>query len=111
MEHQILAVVTNVPDQATAQRIARHLVEQKLAACVNILPAVHSLYRWDGELEEATEIPLLIKTSAARYDELQAAIQALHPYEVPELIAMPVTAGLPAYLGWVVQETAKESHV
>lgn len=109
--HQILAVLTNMPDAETADRVARELVSRRLAACVNILPAVQSVYRWNGAVEEASEIPLLIKTSAARYAELEAAMKVLHPYEVPELIAMPITAGLPAYLGWVASETAKETDV
>lgn len=108
---QIIAVLTNLPDMETARHISKQLLEQNLAACVNILPAVQSIYRWNGVIEEASEIPLLIKTTSARYDALQAAITALHPYEVPEVIALPVTAGLPAYLGWVASETAKETDV
>jgi periplasmic divalent cation tolerance protein len=109
--HQILAVLTNVPDVETAQRIARELVSQGLAACVNILPGVQSVYRWQGSVEEAHEIPLLIKTSAARYPALEAALKALHPYEIPEIIALPITAGLPAYLAWVASETTKDTDV
>lgn len=106
-----LMVFTNVPDPVIATRIARELIEKKLAACVNILPEVQSMYRWQGVVEQATEIPLLIKTTQDRYVELELAIQALHPYQVPEIIALPIVAGLPAYLDWLAQETKKEIHV
>lgn len=102
---QTLLVLTNLPDQAAARALARTLVEQRLAACANILAQCHSVYRWQGGLEEASEVPLLIKTTAARYAALQAAIRAAHPYELPEIIAVPVTRGLPAYLQWVEGET------
>jgi periplasmic divalent cation tolerance protein len=101
-----LLVLTNLPDATTARQLATHLVEQRLAACVNILAPCRSVYRWQGALEEADEIPLLIKTSAARYADLEAAIRAAHPYELPEIVAVPVTHGLPAYLGWVAAETS-----
>jgi periplasmic divalent cation tolerance protein len=101
----VLIVLTNCPDADVADRIARTLVEQKLAACVNRLPAVDSVYRWQGAVERAMEVPLLIKTTRERLPEVQEAIRALHPYEVPEIVAIPVIAGLPAYLRWVVDET------
>jgi len=104
-------VMTNVPDAACADRIARALVEQGLAACVNYLPGVKSVYRWQGVIEEAVEITLQIKTTASRYAELQAAIQSLHPYQVPEIIAIPVSHGSEPYLAWVIEETKKEIHV
>ena len=84
---QVLLVFSNVPDADSAKKLAKHLLEQRLAACVNISPAVHSLYRWQGELEEASEVTLHIKTTQARYAELEAAIKAAHPYDVPEIIA------------------------
>lgn len=108
---QALLVITNLADAASAQQLARALVEQRLAACVNMLPAVHSIYRWEGAVEEAGEVTLLIKTTAARYPALEQAIVALHPYELPEVIAVPVSAGLPAYLGWIARETRKEIDV
>jgi periplasmic divalent cation tolerance protein len=108
---QPLLVMTNLADGASAQALARALVERRLAACVNLLPAVQSIYRWQGAVEEAAEVTLLIKTTAARYAELEQAIRALHPYELPEVIAVPVSAGLPAYLGWIAQETRKEIDV
>ena len=100
----ILLVITNCPDESCANAIALALVEERLAACVNILPRVQSVYRWQGAVESASEIPLLIKTSAERYPALEAAIRARHPYDVPEIIALPLSQGLPAYLNWVAAE-------
>jgi len=106
---QVLLVLTNVPDEAAACALARRLVEQSVAACVNILPKVRSVYRWQGALEEAEEVRLFIKTTQLRYLELEVAIKDAHPYLVPEIIAVPVMAGLPAYLKWVEEETGRES--
>ena len=100
-----LLVITNCPDEETANAIALALVEAKLAACVNILPRVQSIYRWQGVVESAAEIPLLIKSTAANYPVLEAAIRQRHPYELPEIIALPITQGLPAYLNWLGAET------
>ncbi|MBL8446617.1 MAG: divalent-cation tolerance protein CutA [Zoogloeaceae bacterium] len=100
-----LLVLTNAPDVEVAGQIARHLVAHRLAACVNQLAPCRSTYRWNGAVEEAEEIPLLIKTTAARYPELEAALRALHPYELPELIAVGIEHGLPDYLAWVAGET------
>lgn len=104
-----LLVLTNLPDDASARTLAGYLVEARLAACVNILAPCHSVYRWEGKTETASEVPLLIKTTAARYAELQAAIRQRHPYELPEIIAVPLQHGLPAYLDWVVTETTPQS--
>ena len=104
---QALLILSNCPDEATANAIALALVEEKLAACVNILPRVQSVYRWQGAVESASEIPLLIKSTAAQYAAVEAAIRQLHPYEVPEIIALPISCGLPAYLNWLDSETAK----
>ncbi|WP_072427706.1 divalent-cation tolerance protein CutA [Chitinimonas taiwanensis] len=101
----VLLVLCNAPDTAFAESLARTLLERRLAACVNLLPVARSLYQWQGQIETADEIPMLIKTTAAQYAALQAAIQGLHPYAVPEIIALPVVAGLPAYLDWVAAET------
>lgn len=105
--NQPLLVLANVPDQALAEKIATALVEQGLAACVNILAPVSSVYRWQGKMQRESEIPLLIKTTQARYQELERTILQLHPYDVPEIIALPLTAGLPAYLAWMQDETAR----
>lgn len=101
-----LLVLTNLPDAASARALAAALVAARLAACVNILAPCRSVYRWQGGIEEADEVPLLIKTTAARYAELEAAIRARHPYELPEIVAVPVAHGLPAYLAWVGAETS-----
>lgn len=102
---QVLLVMTNMPDAQSAQAMARRLVEQKLAACVNCLPGVRSVYRWQGVVEEAEEVTLLMKTTQVRYAELENAIRAMHSYDVPEIVAMPVTAGWHPYLDWVCKET------
>ncbi|MCH2221251.1 MAG: divalent-cation tolerance protein CutA [Dechloromonas sp.] len=102
---ETLTVITNCPDEETANAIALAIVEEKLAACVNILPRVQSIYRWQGSVESAAEIPLLIKTTANNYPALEARITTLHPYDVPEIIALPIARGLPAYLNWVATET------
>jgi len=104
---QILIVFTNCPDEACANTIALALVEAKVAACVNILPRAQSVYCWQGTVESATEIPLFIKSTAANYPALEAIIRQHHPYDVPEIIALPVAHGLPAYLNWVATETQK----
>ena len=102
----ILLVITNLPDLDAAEALARTLVEQRVAACVNVLAPCRSVYRWQDAVETAVEIPLLIKTSADRYADLEAAIRAGHPYELPEIIAVPIERGLPEYLTWVAAETA-----
>jgi periplasmic divalent cation tolerance protein len=107
---QILIVMTNLPNAQAAEAIASTLVKSRLAACVNLLPAVQSVYRWQGKVERATEVTLLIKTTQRHYAALEAAIRAAHPYELPELIALPVTTGLPSYLQWVITETTPEHH-
>jgi periplasmic divalent cation tolerance protein len=104
-----LLVMTNTPSRDVALRLAQALIERRLAACVNILAACTSVYRWKGVLETATEVTLLVKTRAEIYDEVQAAIKSLHPYELPEIIAVPVERGLPEYLAWVNSETTAET--
>jgi periplasmic divalent cation tolerance protein len=100
-----LLVLTNLPDRESAEKLAALLVEQRLAACVNVLAACSSVYRWNGKIQRDEEHPLLIKTAGDRYPALQAAIRANHPYELPEIIAVPIAHGLPAYLDWVESET------
>jgi periplasmic divalent cation tolerance protein len=108
MAHSTLApllVLTNMPDLASAETLARELIEGKLAACVNILAPCTSTYRWKGEIETASEIPMLIKTTTAAYSALEKAILVLHPYELPEIVQVPITGGLPAYIEWLITET------
>jgi periplasmic divalent cation tolerance protein len=100
----ILLVLTNVPDAATANIIAETLVTQKLAACVNILSPCQSTYMWEGKLTRESEIPLLIKTTQLQYHALQDAIIKAHPYELPEIISINVDGGLPEYLQWVTTQ-------
>lgn len=102
---EIVLVFTNLPDRATAERVAVSLVTAQVAACVTVLAEATSVYRWQGKVEQAGEVPLLIKTSREAYPRLEAELKKLHPYEVPEIIALPVTSGLPEYLNWVTQET------
>jgi len=97
--------ITNIQDRDSAGKLARALIEKRLAACINILSACRSVYRWKGKTEDADEFPMLIKTTRDRYAELEAAIRAGHPYELPEIIAVPLAGGLPAYLEWVESET------
>ena len=101
-----IAVLTNLPDSDSAFNLARAVVQLRLAACANVLSPATSFYRWEGREEQATEHPVLIKTTDARYAELERAIKRLHPYTLPEIIAWPVEMGLPAYLEWVEKESA-----
>ncbi|HUJ86538.1 MAG TPA: divalent-cation tolerance protein CutA [Burkholderiales bacterium] len=101
-----LLVLTNLPDRAAAEALAAQLVERRVAACVNILPPCRSVYRWRGELQHAEEHPMLIKTTLERYAALEKAIRAGHPYELPEIVAVPIERGLPEYLRWIAEETA-----
>jgi periplasmic divalent cation tolerance protein len=105
---EVIMVITNLPDRATAERIADTLVTESAAACVNILAGCTSVYHWEGKLNHTAEVPLLIKTTRAAYPRLEATLRKLHPYELPEIIAVPVIAGLPEYLNWVVTETRTE---
>lgn len=105
---KMLLILTNLPDRASAQALAAMLVDEHLAACVNILSPCHSIYRWQGSVECADEVPLQIKTSEARYAQVEAAIRAQHPYATPEIIALPVLRALPDYLAWVGAQTAAD---
>ena len=100
-----LLVLTNLPDRAAAERLADALIQKRVAACVNILAPCRSVYRWKAAMQHDEEHPMLIKTTAERYPALEAAIRAGHPYELPEIIAVPIERGLPAYLAWVDAET------
>ena len=101
----VLLVLTNLPDRAAAEKLADALVAKRVAACVNILAPCRSVYRWKDAVQHDEEHPVLIKTTQDRYAALEAAIRAAHPYELPEIIAVPVERGLPAYLDWVAAET------
>ena len=96
-----IVLLTTIPTADEAHRMARHLVESRLAACVQILPPHTSIYRWQGSVEESTELLLIIKTLERLYPELESSTRALHPYEVPEIIVLPVIAGAPDYLAWL----------
>lgn len=103
-----LVVLTNLPDRAAAEKLAGALIAKRLAACINILAPCRSVYRWKGEVQHDEEHPMLIKTTAERYDELEQAIRAAHPYELPEIVAVPIERGLSAYLDWVAGETTPQ---
>jgi periplasmic divalent cation tolerance protein len=94
-------VLCTVPDETTARRIASALVTERLAACVNIVPGITSVYRWKGTTETAAELLLIIKTTATNYAQLQDRVRALHPYELPEVLAVSIDHGLPEYLAWI----------
>lgn len=101
MTEQVIVALSSCPDEAAAQRLAQALVSEQLATCVNRLPGMTSTYFWDGRLQDEAEILLIIKTTAARLAELQARLTALHPYDLPELVALPVVGGNEPYLQWV----------
>lgn len=105
MSKEAVLVLTNLPDRETAERLACGLVESRAAACVNLLAGCRSIYHWQGRTESADEVPVLIKTTADRYAEVERLIRAHHPYELPEIIQVPIAGGLPAYLDWINQET------
>jgi periplasmic divalent cation tolerance protein len=96
-------VLSTVASREDGERLARTLVERKVAACVNVLPGVTSFYRWEGNVQRDEERLLVIKTRADRFEELRSALVDLHPYEVPEVIALPITAGHGPYLSWLDQ--------
>jgi len=100
-------VLTTVPDQETGERIVRQLVDERLVACGNLVPGVTSIYRWRGEVQREGEVLLLLKTRADAVDRLFRRVPEIHPYEVPELLVFPASAGHPPYCGWVVEETAE----
>lgn len=105
MEH--ILVLSNLPDRTSAASLAEALVSRGQAACINILAPCTSIYHWQGKTESAQEVPVLIKTTLAKYAEVEQTIRELHPYELPEIIHVPITGGLPAYLAWVSQETSR----
>lgn len=104
---EISLVLTTVPDAGTGERIVRSLVEERLIACGNLVPGVASIYRWQGEVRNEGEVLVLMKARTAALERLFRRAAELHPYDVPELLSFPVGRGLPAYCGWVVEETAE----
>ena len=103
MAEEVLTVCTTWPDLDTARTAARTLVEERLAACGNIVPGVESVYRWEGKVETGAEVLVVFKTVIGSYQMFETRLRALHPYQVPEVLALRVTDGLPAYLRWVEQ--------
>jgi len=105
MDSQPLVVYCTCPDQATAEHIAETLVDERLAACVNLVSGLTSIYRWQGQIQRDAEWLLIIKTRRTVYSLLEARLCELHPYEIPEIIALPIQAGLADYLDWIVDST------
>ena len=109
MPEQYLIALITVPSEETGRKIARHLLEQKLAACVNIIPGVRSMYVWKGEIQDEAEALLVVKTRSELFSEhLVPALKAVHPYEVPEIIALPVVSGSVEYLKWIEEVTSHQ---
>ena len=108
-EPQCIVVLCTCPEGDTAERLARALVDERLAACVNRLPGIVSTFSWQGRVEEEPETLLLVKSTMARLEALQERIKALHPYELPEVVAVPVVGGLDGYLDWVRSSVAGAS--
>lgn len=106
--NEVLIVYCTCPDATAGDRIARELVGRRVAACVNQVPGLTSTYVWEGALAQEAEVLLLIKTTAAAYPRLEAALRELHPYELPEILAVPVSMGAPGYLAWVHASTKPE---
>jgi periplasmic divalent cation tolerance protein len=100
MTTQLLTLMTTLPDRDSARQLAQTLVGEQLVACVNILPGVESIYLWQGKIEQSDEVLLLIKVPETGYESVQQRLKTLHPYQVPELIALPVVKALPEYVQW-----------
>jgi periplasmic divalent cation tolerance protein len=103
MSEEVLIIFTTWPNVDKARGAARVLVEEKLAACANLLPGVESIYRWEGKVETSAEVLVIFKSTIGRYQMLESRIRELHGYEVPEILSVRVTDGLPSYLRWVEQ--------
>lgn len=108
MDGQTLIVLTTLGTADRARALVRTLVEARLVACGTIVPGVTSVFRWEGAVQEEGEVLVVLKTRAERWEALRAAVETAHPYDVPELLAVPVTAGLAPYLAWVARETDQE---
>ena len=107
MAEKILLALSTFPDRETAQRISNQLVTEKFAACANILPAIESIYRWKDKIETGNETLVFFKLGEDRQSAFQEKLRSLHPYEVPEIIIVPVTTGLPEYLRWVAESCSR----
>ena len=103
---ELLLVMTSLPDMEAAKALARRLIDVNLAACVQLQPGVQSIYRWEGRVCEEQEVVLLVKTTAAQWPAISAFIKQNHPYDVPEIIAQPISHGHADYARWVIAETA-----
>ncbi len=101
-----ILIITSWPDRAQAVALANKLIDERLAACVNVMGECTSVYRWQERNEIATEVPVFVKTLARHYPRLEQLIKSMHPYELPEIIAVPISNGLPAYLRWIAEETS-----
>ena len=104
---QFVIALTTLPADGNVEQLAQQLVEERLAACVSILPPMRSIYQWKGAVERADERQLLIKTTTERLTELEARLRQLHPYDVPEFIVLPITQGSAPYLAWLSSNTTK----
>ncbi len=102
-----ILVITNLPDVGSAEHLGAELINNNLAACINILSPCTSLFSWEGKMEKINEVPMLIKTTMAKYDLLENAICAMHPYELPEIVFVPILGGLHSYLSWISKVTIK----
>ena len=109
MADAIVLAFSTFPDAETARRIARELVELRLAACANVLPQLHSIYRWQGKVESADETLVIFKLGVHRYAEFESKLRSLHPYDVPEIVSCDVDRGLPEYLRWAVESSEPEN--
>jgi periplasmic divalent cation tolerance protein len=109
MSDEVVLALSTFPDAETARRVAREIVELRLAACGNVLPQIHSVYRWQGKIESADEALAIFKLSASRYAEFETKLRSLHPYEVPEIISCKIDHGLPEYLRWVFDSCAPQN--
>ena len=102
-----ILVISNLPDRDSATRLAELLISRGQAACVNVLAPCTSIYHWQDKTESAEEIPVFVKTTRDKYPDVERTIKAYHPYELPEIIQVPIAGGLPAYLQWISKETSR----
>ncbi len=107
MSEEVLIVLSTFADAETARQAARTLVEERLAACANIVPQIESIYRWREKIESGAEVLVIFKTTRGRYQQFEQRLRALHPYEVPEIVALPMATGHDPYLNWVVENCAQ----